>query len=122
MVVKMMEFDVNGLTWTIEQVNDNTVELNNEEGTFAGVTDYLNLHISIRNGMAAVVTRRTVIHELVHCFIWSYGIYTERYDNEQVCYFCENHLDHILEIADRYMRCVLHEQTDQRSSDNSAER
>ena len=99
-----MKFIVNKLEWSIKHVNEDKVLLNHEDETFLGLTDYIKQTISIRKGMSEQLTRQTVIHELCHCFLFSFGISTESYDEEQVCNFFGSHADTILDLTDKFMK------------------
>lgn len=97
-----MEFKLNGLNWTVEMASDD-VDVLSDEKTCMGLTDYYEQTIWIRPRMTYANTRRTVIHELVHCFRWCYGLYNSDMNDEQVCRFCEAYLDGIKELADQIM-------------------
>lgn len=99
-----MKFTVNCLKWVIEYVNADSIVMNNSNGLFLGLTEYDSQHISIRSGLSKEMTRQTVVHELCHCFLFSYGITCDWYDEEQVCNFFGSHADVIISIADKFMK------------------
>lgn len=70
-----------------------------------GLTEYSKLLINIRTGLAESVARSTVIHELVHAFLFSYGNQVE--GEEQMCDFFGVHGDGIINLADQIMEGVI---------------
>lgn len=99
-----MKFIVNNLKWVIEYVNADSTSMNNSNGLFLGLTEYDIQHISIRSGLTKEMTRQTVVHELCHCFLFSYGITCDWYDEEQVCNFFGSHADMITSLTDKFMK------------------
>lgn len=99
-----MRFKANKLNWTIEYADEDHISMNDEGGIYFGRAVYLEQKIFIRTGMSTELTRETVIHELVHCFLFSYGIKgTEKYSEEQMCVFIGAHADSIIEITDKFI-------------------
>ena len=98
-----MKFTVNNLEWTMGFANEDTVLLNNGEKIILGLTEYIPQTISIRKGMSKQMTRRTVIHELCHCFLFSFGFCAGSYDEEAVCNLFESHADSILKLTNEFM-------------------
>lgn len=99
-----MEFTVNKLNWKMEYIDSENVQVNNEDGCFLGVTDFIDQRIIIRKGLTEQMTRQTVIHELCHCFLMSYAVHTSCYDEEQVCNFLGAYIDDILELTNKFMK------------------
>lgn len=65
-----MRFKANNLTWNIDFVNEDKSLMNSDNGMYFGLTEYQSQKISIRTGLSKEMTRETVIHELVHCFLF----------------------------------------------------
>ena len=105
-----MKFKVNNFEWEMEFADEDTILLNKNENVILGLTEYIAQTISIRKGMTEQMTRRTVIHELCHCFLFSFGFCAGSYDEEAVCNFFEGHADAILQLTNEFMmneeRCV----------------
>ncbi len=98
----MLKIKIHNDTWKIKVVDRNKKKMNPGEGELnLGLTEYEKNCISIRNGMKRSVTRSTVIHELTHAFLFSYGNKVE--DEEQMCDFFGVHGDEIVSLADRIM-------------------
>jgi len=71
---------------------------------YLGLCDYKKATIRIMKDMTYEVTRMTVIHEVVHCFLFSYGINVE--DNESMCDFFGAHGDEIISTTNKIMKGV----------------
>lgn len=97
-----MNFTVNGLHWHMSYANADLAELNPDDNAYLGLTKYISQTILIRSDLSHELTRRTVIHELVHCFLFSFGMQTDKYDEEQLCNFVEAHMDAILDITNHF--------------------
>ena len=94
-----MKTAVNGLEWNIEYADDKVLD-NEGDGVVLGVTKFLEQKIYIRRGMS----RRTVIHELCHCFLFSLGFSSETFDEETVCNLFGNNGVRIIMITNEFMR------------------
>lgn len=70
-----------------------------------GLTEYTELVINIRKEMPLSLARSTVIHELVHAFIFSYGY--EMDSEEAMCNFFGVHANEILELTEQIMKGVI---------------
>lgn len=99
-----MKFTVNNLDWEIYFENSDSVHLNQGEETILGLTEYIEQTISIRKGMSKELTRTTVIHELCHCFLFSFGFCADSYDEEAVCNLFGSHADSILSLTDKFLK------------------
>lgn len=100
-----MRFKANNLTWNIDFVNEDKSLMNSDNGMYFGLTEYQSQQISIRTGLSKEMTRETVIHELVHCFLFSFGVCGfGSLNEEQVCNFVGSHLDKIHDITEKFMK------------------
>lgn len=70
-----------------------------------GLCEYDKQVINIRSGLSKSVARSTIIHELVHAFLFSYGNTVE--GEEQMCDFFGVHADDILTLTDQIMERVV---------------
>nr|DAY03329.1 MAG TPA: PORTAL PROTEIN [Caudoviricetes sp.] len=103
-----MRFKANNLSWNIDFVNEDKSLMNSDNGMYFGLTEYKSQQISIRTGLSKEMTRETVIHELVHCFLFSFGVcgFTSL-NEEQVCNFVGSHLDKIYDITEKVYEGVI---------------
>lgn len=105
-VMKIMKIKIHNDIWKVEMVNADAKKMNPDEDHYNfGLTEYKELLISIMEGRCASVTRSTVIHELVHAFIFSYGHTIE--SNEAMCDFFGVHGDEIIYFADQIMKELM---------------
>lgn len=99
----LMEFEINNTTWTIEKVDEATI--NNEmksDGTL-GVTIYKNQKIMLLKDQANII--KTLKHELTHVWLYEYG--HNQNDNktftyEDVCEIVASLHDFISEVVEQY--------------------
>jgi len=98
-----MEFEINNTTWTIEKVDEATI--NNEmksDGTL-GVTIFKNQKIMLLKDQANII--KTLKHELTHVWLYEYG--HNQNDNktftyEDVCEIVASLHDFIGEVVEQY--------------------
>ncbi len=100
-----MEVFINGYPFKIEFVDGDTAKMNPDKDHYnLGLTEYCGGVISIRKGMNKQLTRSTVIHELVHAFIFAFGYTVE--GEEAMCDFFGAQADVILRLANQIMEKV----------------
>lgn len=100
-----MNIRINNDIWEVKMIDSGKKKMNPSKGTInLGLTEYVKGVINIRKGMTESVTRSTVIHELVHAFIFSYGYIVE--DEEGMCDFFGSHADRIMRLTDDIMKVV----------------
>lgn len=75
------------------------------DDAYLGLTEPLTLQISIRKGLPDPLPRMTLIHELVHAFVFTYGYQIQ--DEEAMCEFFAAHADEILTLSDQVMKEVV---------------
>lgn len=101
-----MKIKIHKDTWKVKLVDANAEKMNSDEnGIKIGITEYLEGVINIRKEIPESIARATVIHELVHAFIFSYG-YTIN-GEEAMCDFFAVHGDEIVSLTDRIMKEVV---------------
>lgn len=98
-----MKFKINNTEWTIEEVDEATI--NNEmksDGTL-GVTIYRNQKIMLLKNQANII--KTLKHELTHVWLYEYG-HNQNDDKifsyEDVCEIVASSNDFINEIVEQY--------------------
>lgn len=98
-----MEFKINGTKWTIEEVDEATI--NNEmkaDGTL-GVTIYRTQTIMLLKDQANII--KTLKHELTHVWLYEYGHNQndeKTFTYEDVCEIVASSNDFINEIVEQY--------------------
>lgn len=100
-----MKFKINNTEWTIEEVDEATI--NNEmksDGTL-GVTIYKTQKVMLLKGQANII--KTLKHELTHVWLYEYG-HNQNEDKtfsyEDVCEVVASSNDFINEIVDEYFK------------------
>lgn len=107
-----MEFKMNGNLWEIIELEKDDIKDcyikasgNNDVQETYGYTDYMERIIYINEDMKNSVRRKTLIHELLHCYIFEYcSIEQNEYSEEVMCDICANSHDIIHKIVDDYFK------------------
>lgn len=100
-----MTIKVNGYKWKVEFVDGEIEKMHPDSDHYnLGLTEYCEGIISIRKGMSKETTRSTVIHELIHAFLFSYGYAVE--SEEAMCNFFGSQADRIMKITNEIMKGV----------------
>ena len=100
-----MKFKINNAEWTIESVDEATI--NNEmkaDGTL-GCTIYKTQKILLLEDQANII--KTLKHELMHVWLYEYGHNQEddkRWSCEDICELVASSNDFINEIVERYIK------------------
>lgn len=84
-----MNFMINGDKWHIsETTTEHLLELLDPEdkSTYVfGLTSRSQHQIYLNNMMCEDQKKKTLLHELMHCYLWEYGINAESFHEENVC-------------------------------------
>lgn len=98
---------INDLTWELKIVDRDSefLKLDDPDLVNAGITDYHDLKIYIDQSLSDDMIQRTIIHELTHAFIFSYG-YSDMMNEEEICKFIESHLISLYNLLE-YMKTNL---------------
>ena len=103
---KIMTFYINRKKWKITEISNAEMITNvgDLEGFTHGVTEYSTLVIKLNED--APDKRKTLIHELTHCFMYEFGHnqHTKEFNNEDVCEICACSHDLIHEIVEDYFK------------------
>lgn len=97
-----MEVLINGHPFKLEFVDGDSEKMNPDQDHYnLGLTEYCDGVISIRRGLNKQTTRSTVIHELIHAFIFAFGYAVE--GEEAMCNFFGSQGDGILRLTNEIM-------------------
>jgi hypothetical protein len=101
-----MKIKIHNDIWKVKLVKASAEKMNPDKNHINfGLTEYVEGVINIREGLNESVARSTVIHELVHAFIFSYGYTIEC--EEAMCNFFGVHADAIIELTEQIMKVVV---------------
>ena len=106
-----MKFVINNRQWEIKEVSKEwLLEEYKKEYADAvycfGLTRYSKQIIYLNEEMCPDVKRQTLLHELMHCYLWSYIHVFSEMSEEAVCDISANSHDIIHEIVDNYFNRV----------------
>lgn len=96
----MKTVKINGLKWKIFFVASESPKLTDEDNkrNILGITYFRECEIYIDKNLSKPLRRQTVIHELVHALLFSYGIDIEGATEENVCDLIGAHLDELVRL------------------------
>lgn len=102
-----MKFTINNRNWGIKRASKEWMleEYKKEcpEATYCfGMTKYSEQMIYLNDEPCEEVQRQTLLHELMHCYMWSYMYNVNQIGEEALCDISANSHDIIHEIVDRY--------------------
>lgn len=99
--------EINTLPWRIYDADDGAEELVSRGESCYGVTDYIKCAIHMLASQGPELYRQTLIHELTHAVIFSYGQHLVELPakrlEEGICDFLAAHADQIVDLADAVM-------------------
>lgn len=100
----LMKFEINNTTWTIEKVDEATINNEMKSNGILGVTIYKNQKIMLLKDQANIV--KTLKHELTHVWLYEYGHNQnddKTFSYEDVCEVVASSNDFINEIVQEYL-------------------
>lgn len=100
-----MNFIMNGRTYDIIVVDEQIIldikEAEHEKGTnYFGLFSAINQTIYLNNKLESEQMIYTLLHELLHCYIWCYTSQTEAFSEEDMAYILSNSFFEIQDIID----------------------
>lgn len=103
-----MIIKINGLEWTVFFVTREHDKLEMDDMQCMGITYFSDLQIYLDKTLSAELMRQTVIHELVHAFLFSYGIHIEcdndKDTEEAVCDFCGAYFGKLGKLSNKIIK------------------
>lgn len=104
-----MQFKMNGRTFTIKKVSKNEMwgdagEAKKPDKDYLGKLNAYTQEIWLSEDLSPEQEIITLIHELTHCYIWSYGISCDSYNEEDICDINANSHIIINEILKQYLK------------------
>lgn len=111
-----MKFKINNMNWEITEISQEEIKtmqnkrkakdeenIKSLDWRYYGITYHDDLKIYIDKDLAPDRKRRTLIHELTHCYINSFITHQEQeYNEEDVADIVSNSYDIIHEILEKY--------------------
>ena len=117
-----MKFKINNAEWKIieqskqEMINLYKEQIQPEEDVYFvfGLTNKSYHIIFINQDMCEEQKIKTLKHELMHCYIWMYGLYNApNFDEEMICDIVASSNDFINEVVEEYKKQNITETTDE---------
>lgn len=105
---------INELEWTVFFVSREHGKLELDDTQCMGVTYFSDLQIYIDKSLSEKLIRQTVIHELIHAFLFSYGVHVEctngKDTEEAFCDFCGAYFDKVQKLTNTIIKTWKKEQ------------
>lgn len=96
------EIEINNNIYLIKTVPQNDENLLMDDGEYhSGVTDFYNKIIFINQDLHSYALRYTLLHEITHAMIDSYGFMQVDWNNEIVADFIANNIYTAYDIMDK---------------------
>ena len=101
-----MKFKMNNEEWEIKKISNAEMNImmpsDKKESFTHGSTQYDELTIYLNEDAKSI--RKTLIHELTHCFMYEFGHnqWEKEYNNEDVCEIVTSSYDIIHKIVEDY--------------------
>lgn len=83
MDVLVMKMIINRLHWSVYLTEPEEMDVDGQ--MFYGLTEFVEQRVSIRRGLSYDQTMQTLLHELMHVFLFSFGCSDKVYDEEEMC-------------------------------------
>ena len=106
-----MKFQMNNNEWEIKEITKQyLVDRYNSEHEqkcyYAfGLTDYAQHIIYLNEEMCKEQKKKTLKHELMHCYLWEYGVCDfNEFSEEDLCNFSASSHDIIHKIVEEYFK------------------
>lgn len=102
-----MQVKINGSEWEVLWVKKSNDKLVLDNERCLGITYFDEKCIYLNKGLSEKSFRKTVVHEFVHAFLYSYGIDLQNTNEdveEIVCEFVENHYRKILKLTSKVVK------------------
>ena len=97
-----MEIKINNNIYKINFVESDNENLKIDDGEYhSGVTNFITKEIYIANNLKGNSLRYTLIHELTHAMIDSYGFMQIYWNDEIVADFMANYLNNIIDLSNK---------------------
>jgi len=104
-----MKFEMNGRTFEIKKVSENELwgdvgeHQKRNENYFGRFRPY-SQEIWLSNELSDEQLKYTLMHELMHCYLWSYNCSFESLNEEDLCNLSANSHDIIHKIVENYFK------------------
>lgn len=99
-----MLIKINDLKWQVRFADRDDERLVSDNTKCLGITYFNELQIFLSNDMPDELCKQTIIHELTHAFIFSYGIHLYTDDEEAVCDFVGAYLSKIYDLTNKIIK------------------
>ena len=101
-------FSINGYTWSLVFVNNNSKKLMRSDGSITcGMTDWTDRCVYLSNKLRGGFLRKVLAHELCHTFCFSYNVVMPIEEEEYLADWISLYGSELVYLLDDLMRMVL---------------
>ena len=100
-----MKFELNGIEWTIEEIDEERMKAEAELDHIWGLTVYSKQKVFLLDSLSKELLIQTLKHELTHAWLDSYAHPQNneyKYHYEQICEIVAKSNDFINDIVEKY--------------------
>ncbi|MGN1012274.1 MAG: hypothetical protein ACI4ON_00365 [Clostridia bacterium] len=99
-----MEFKINGTKWTIQEVDEATINNEMKADGALGITNYKTQMVMLLKDQANII--KTLKHELMHVWLYEYGHNKDerQFNCEDVCEVVASSNDFVNSIVEEYRK------------------
>lgn len=102
------QFKIGQFDWSLYLVGSDESKLMVDDQLCFGACNFAHLQICLSNQeLAEQVRKATLVHELTHAFLYSFGMQNDTYNEEQFCDFMESHAKTIIEMSESLYKLVV---------------
>ena len=108
-----MTFKLNNISWKIKEVTKDFLNEHykqhhdGEHGKSLyvfGLCQYPSSTIYLNKDLSPSQKRKTLMHELTHCYLWSVGMQFDKFEEEDICNVVASSHEFVLSIVNRYFK------------------
>lgn len=121
----MDNIQINKLNWTVKWSDANTIsalaEQNKSTGYAFGQIDIVYLQILLNKEIHPDLIFKTIVHELIHAYLFSYGWTKYTYDEEQICDFISSHIVDLITNANKILLDYNNQQKESKNKEETVD-
>lgn len=103
----MISFNINGIIWKVQFVDENSFALFRSDGSrTVGMTSWYTRTIYLANNLRGAFLEKVLCHELCHCICFSYGIYMNIQQEEYLANWVSLYGREVISLLDNILMQV----------------
>lgn len=109
-----MKFKINELEWEIKEIplkeliqkykDTHEGEYSDKELYVFGLCRYPENIIYLNQELCTGQKRKTLLHELIHCYLWSVGMQFNQFEEDDICNIASASNEFVNEVTNKYFK------------------